>query len=369
MQALPAPPFPGSLTLCLHSSGICAPNPTQPNQHPLPLLDPTHHPSLWKLNPAGTNNHNKLRQQKALCSFSVPHTHTQLTPHTHTHSPTHTHSHTLSALSHTCLALPLLLSLSLCPVTPVLLSCPAQPSPASPCLALPCPPRGPRARAVSLPQWPHDRPRVTVPYLTAHHHLAHLAHHTTLLETTRNYYLLPPLSLSLSALTGHWHATAHRRRAPLVSPCDIATCDALSIPEPRASSTARPSDPSRHPSNPVLGHFPIRNTPRIITRKGIDRTHSTRLTIPASATTTPTTSTTSTTSTTTTTTTSPATDLPTSRHRPRLPLHLPDRHLCVRGGRGDIRWHHEGGFSGLGRGEEKHRHALCAGVTGVYMKY
>lgn len=212
MQALPAPPFPGSLTLCMHPSGICAPNPTQPNQHPLPLLDPTHHPSLWKLNPAGTNNHNKLRQQKALCSFSVPHTHTTHTSHTHTHTPTHTHSHTLSALSHLPGPASAVVSVSVsCNSRPVVLSCPALPCPAQPCLALPCPPRGPRARAVSLPQWPHDRPRVTVPYLTAHHHLAHLAHHTTLLETTRNYYLLPPLSLSLSLCS---HRPLARDRPP-----------------------------------------------------------------------------------------------------------------------------------------------------------
>lgn len=137
-------------------------------------------------------------------------THTHNSHLTHTHSPTHTHSHTLSALSHTCLALPLLLSLSLCPVTPVLLSCPAQPSPALPRPASPCPARHEvHARAVSLPQWPHDRPRVTVPYLTGHHHLAHLAHHTTLLETTRNYYLLPPLSLSLCS-----HRPLARDRPP-----------------------------------------------------------------------------------------------------------------------------------------------------------
>lgn len=249
----------------------------------------------------------------------------------------------------------------------VVLPCPAQPCPASPCLALPCPPRGPRARAVSLPQWPHDRPRVTVPYLTAHHHLAHLAHHTTLLETTRNYYLLPPLSLSLSLCS---HRPLARDRPPTTR-TSCLTLRHCHVRRPLSQSLALPPPPDppiphATPPTHVLGHFPIRNTPRIITRKGIDRTHSTRLTIPASATTTPITSTTSFT---TTTTTSPATDLPTSRRRPRLPLHLPDRHLCVRGGRGDIRWHHEGGFSGLGRGEEKHRHALCAGVTGVYMKY
>lgn len=189
------------------------------------------------------------------------HTHNSHLTHTHTHSPTLTHTHSLThpvcSLSHLPGPASAVVSVSVsCNSRSVVLPCPAQPSPASPCLALPCPPRGPRARAVSLPQWPHDRPRVTVPYLTAHHHLAHLAHHTTLLETTRNYYLLPPLSLSHSALTGHWHATAHRRRAPLVSPCDIATCNALSIPEPRASSTARPSDPSRHPSNPCAGPLP-----------------------------------------------------------------------------------------------------------------
>lgn len=296
------------------------------------------------------------------------HTHTTHTSHTHTHTLTHPHSltHPVCSLSHLPGPAAAVVSVSVsCNSRSVVLPCPALP-----CLALPRPAlpatRSTRARCQPAPV--AARPPTghrTVPYRTPPPGTPGTPH-----DTTRNYSKLLPtttsLTHSLSALTGHWHATAHRRRAPLVSPCDIATCNALSIPEPRASSTARPSDPSRHPSNPVLGHFPIRNTPRIITRKGIDRTHSTRLTIPASATTAPTTFTTSIT---TTTTTSPATDLPTSRHRPRLPLHLPDRHLCVRGGRGDIRWHHEGGFSGLGRGEEKHRHALCAGVTGVYMKY
>lgn len=257
MQALPAPPFPGSLTLCMHPSGICAPNPTQPNQHPLPSLDPTHHPSLWKLNPAGTNNHNKLRQQKALCSFSVPHTHTTHThTHTHTHPPTLTHSPTQSALSHLPGPAAAVVSVSVsCNSRSVVLPCPAQPSPASPCPAR----HEVHARALSAcpsgRTTAHGSPYRTLPDTTTWHtwHTWHTTrHYSKLLETTTYYHL----SHSHSALTGHWHATAHRRRAPLVSPCDIATCNALSIPEPRASSTARPSDPSRHPSNPCAGPLP-----------------------------------------------------------------------------------------------------------------
>lgn len=159
------------------------------------------------------------------------HTHTQLTPHTHTHSPTHTHSHTLSALSHTCLALPLLLSLSLCPVTPVLLSCPVQPSPALPRPASPCPARHEvHARALSAcpsgRTTAHGSPYRTLPDTTTWHtwHTWHTTrHYSKLLETTTYYHLSHSLSL-LSPATGtrpptdDAHLLSHLATLPRATP-------------------------------------------------------------------------------------------------------------------------------------------------------
>lgn len=218
----------------MHPSGICAPNPTQPNQHPLPLLDPTHHPSLWKLNPAGTNNHNKLRQQKALCSFSVPHTHTTHTSHTHTHTLTHPHSltHPVCSLSHLPGPASAVVSVSVsCNSRPVVLSCPALPSPALPRPALPAT-RSTRARCQPAPV--AARPPTghrTVPYRTPPPGTPGTPH-----DTTRNYSKLLPTTTSLTlSLCSHRPLARDRPPTTRTSCLTLRHCHVRRPLYPRAS--------------------------------------------------------------------------------------------------------------------------------------